>query len=174
MSEKSTAVQTAPASSTIKVVEPKSLLDRINKVHEEIERRAYEIFLGNGGLTNHEIEDWFKAETELLHPVHVTLTEAEGVLAVEAEVPGFEAKDLEISLEPTRLTISGKRESHKEEKEKGKTIYSEQCSNEILRIVDLSAEVDATKTTATLKNGVLELKMPKIAEAKKRADVKVA
>jgi len=174
MNEKSAAVQVAPAPSTIKVVEPKSLLDRINKVHEEIERRAYEIFLGNGAQPNREIEDWFQAEAELLHPVHVNLTEANGFLTVEAEVPGFEAKNLEISLEPSRLTISGKRESHREEKEKGKTVYSERCSSEILRMIDLPAEVDAGKTTATLRNGILELKMPKIAEAKKRAEAKVA
>ena len=92
MNEKSAAVQVAPAPSTIKVVEPKSLLDRINKVHEEIERRAYEIFLGNGAQPNREIEDWFQAEAELLHPVHVKLTEANGSLTVEAEVPGGKSR----------------------------------------------------------------------------------
>jgi len=173
MSERSTAIQIIPDPTSIKLVEPKSLFDRVHKIHEQIERRAYEIFRGNGGIFNHDTDDWFKAETELLHPVHITVAEADGSLTAKAEVPGFEARDLNISLEPRRLTISGKRESRNEEKQKGKTIYTEQCSNEILRVLDLPAEVDPARATATLKNGVLELTMPKAAEAK-RAAVKTA
>jgi HSP20 family molecular chaperone IbpA len=48
-----------------------------------------------------------------------------------------------------------------------KTIYKEQCSNQIYRAIDLPAEVDTSKVTATLKNGVLELSMPKAAQAEK-------
>jgi HSP20 family molecular chaperone IbpA len=44
-------------------------------------------------------------------------------------------------------------------------IYKEQCSTQIYRAIDLPAEVDASKVTATLKNGVLELSMPKAAKA---------
>jgi HSP20 family molecular chaperone IbpA len=48
----------------------------------------------------------------------------------------------------------------------GKAVYQEQCSNEIPRAIDLPAEVDASKAAATLKNGMLELQMPKSAVAK--------
>jgi len=169
MTEKAVAVQTAPATaaSGIRVVEPKSVLERMHNLHEEIERRAAEIFRSNSGLFDQNLENWLKAEAELLHPVHISVTESDSELRAKAEVPGFEAKDLSVSLEPHRLTISGKRESHKEETEKGKTVYTEHCSNEILRMIDLPAEIDASKTTATLKNGILELTMPKAAGAKK-------
>ena len=82
--------------------------------------------------------DWFKAESELLHPVHVRIAESDEVLTAEAEVPDFEAKDLRINVEPRRLTISGKKET-KEEQKKGKAVHHEQCSNEILRVIDLPA-----------------------------------
>jgi HSP20 family protein len=84
---------------------------------------------------------------------------------VKAEVPGFSYRDLEVTMEPSRLTISGKRESSKEEK-KGKTVYSETCSNEIFRVVELPAEVDTGKATATLKDGILQLSVPKAAKAR--------
>ena len=45
-------------------------------------------------------------------------------------------------------------------------VYAEFCSNEIMRFVDLQASVDADKTTATLKNGVLRLSMPNTVKAK--------
>jgi HSP20 family protein len=79
-------------------------------------------------------------------------------------------------VEPQRLTISGKREST-EERKKGETVYKEQCSNEILRIVDLPAEIETSKVAATLKEGILTLNLPKTARAKAGAtevDVKTA
>ncbi len=63
------------------------------------------------------------------------------------------------------MTISGKRETSKEEK-KGKTTYSETCSNEVFRVVDLPVEVDTDRATATLKDGILQLTMPKAAKAR--------
>jgi HSP20 family protein len=174
MAEKSTAVQPAQAPAPLKLVEPKTLFDRINQMHQAIARRAFEFFEGDGGLFGRDWEHWFRAESELLHPVHVNINESDDMLAVQAEVPGFSPNELEINIEARRLTISGKKES-REERKKGKTIYQERCSNEILRVVDLPAEVDAKKATATLKNGILELTLPKAAQAKStRVEIKAA
>jgi HSP20 family protein len=85
---------------------------------------------------------------------------------VRAEVPGFNAKELEINLESRTLTITGKHET-KEENQKGKTIYSERSAREILRVVELPAEVDGSKVSATLKDGVLNIELPKAAHAKR-------
>jgi HSP20 family protein len=93
----------------------------------------------------------------------MSMDENDDSISVKAEVPGFNAKELEITLEPNRLTITGKRESSKEET-KGKTVYSETCSNQIFRVVDLPAEVETGKATATLKDGMLLLTMPKAAK----------
>jgi HSP20 family protein len=169
MAEKGAATQTAFESVSAKESVPvqttsKDLIERFNRVYDEIANRAFSIFENNGRLFGRDLENWFKAETALFHPVHVSVAEAEGIVTVQAEVPGFEVKDLEVTLEPERLIISGKRET-KEETQKGKTVYKEQCSNEIFRAVALPAEVDASKATATLKNGVLELQAPKSAKA---------
>jgi HSP20 family protein len=163
MSEKATAP--ALVTSSLKFVEPGTLLERINHIQETISQRAFELFEGRGALLGRDLEDWFSAETELLHPVHLEMTETDDTLTVRAEVPGFEAKDMEVSVEPQRITISGKRQST-EEKKTAKAVYKEQCSNEILRVVDLPVEIDAAKATATLRNGVLELSMPKTTATK--------
>jgi HSP20 family protein len=151
----------------VRVTPVENLMDRVNKMSQAIAQRAYEIFEGNGRKFGHDLDDWFKAEMDMLHPVRVNIAESGDNLEVKAEVPGFNEKEIEVSVEPNRLTISGKRETEttKEEK-KGKTVYSEFCSNQILRIVDLPASVDAEKTIATLKNGVLQLTMPKTVKAK--------
>jgi HSP20 family protein len=162
----SVAVQRAEKK-PVTITPVENLMDRINKMSQAIMRRAYEIFEGNGRRFGHDLEDWFKAEMDMLHPVHVNIAEAEDSLEVRAEVPGFSEKEIEVSVEPRRLTITGKRETETErEEKKSKAVYSEFCSNQILRTVDMPASVDAEKTTATLKNGVLQLTMPKTVKAK--------
>jgi HSP20 family protein len=63
------------------------------------------------------------------------------------------------------LTISGKRNSTEEHQE-GDTIYSEHCSSEIFRTIDLPSEVNAAKVSATIKDGVLSIQIPKAEEKK--------
>ena len=167
-----TALETLPTPITI--TEPRGIFERLDRIYNDIARRAFEIFESNGGAPGREIENWFAAEAELLHPVKIGMSETEKMLTVQAEVPGFTENDLEIRVEPTRLTITGKRETTGKQ-EKAKTVYQEYRSDEILRVIDLPAEVDNDRVTTTLKNGMLELQMPKAAEpAGARVEVKAA
>jgi HSP20 family protein len=160
-----TAMQPTKTSVAIKQLSTSDVLDRIQQIYGSIARRAFEIFDNNGRWLGHDLEHWFRAESELLHPVHLEIAESDDKLMVRAEVPGFSAKELEITAEPHRLTILGKHKAQEESK-KAKTIYSECCANEILRIVDLPTEVDNSKVSASLKDGVLNIELPKAAHAK--------
>lgn len=148
----------------IKPIKFGSLFDQIENTFNSIARRAYEIFESNGRAFGRDLDDWIRAEKELLHPVLVNVTESDGSFEVTAEVPGFTEKEIEIGVEPCRLTITGKRETKKEEK-KGKTVWAESCCDQILRTVDVPAEIETDNVTATLRNGVLELTLPKVAKA---------
>ncbi len=141
------------------------LLEQFDNIYDSITKRAFELFEGNGRWLGRELDDWFRAEAELLHPLHLEMRESDSSFTVEAEVPGFTAKDLEINVEPRCLKIAGKRET-KEEEKKGKTIRSEWCADQILRAVDLPADVDTSKVNASLKDGMLTIDLPKAAHAK--------
>ena len=155
-----TAMQPLESSVAVNQSATGDVSDRIQQTYEAIARRAFEIFDANGRSLGHEWEHWFQAESELLHPIHLEVTESDDNLTVRAEVPGFSTKELEINVEPRKLTILGKHEAQEESK-KGKTIYSERCANEILRVVDLPTEVDSSKVSATLKDGILNIQLPK-------------
>ena len=161
------AKKAAPPTS-LRLVPMGDMFDRMEKLTNDIRRRAFEIFDGNGKTWGHDLADWFQAESELLHPVHVDISEKDNDIAVRAEVPGFAEKDLEVSVDGRRLTITGKRENKEERKEKN-VVYTDRCSDQILRVIDLPAEVNSEKVEATLKNGMLELKLPKAAPSKKIA-----
>jgi len=160
MGEQTTAVQRARPNAP-KMVKFETLVDSMNSLFNDITRRAYQIFEDNGHQPGHDLENWVRAERELLRPINLEMSETDEALQIKAEVPGFSEKELQISVEPRRLTITGKHESSKEEK-KGKTIYSESSAADILRVVTLPAEVDAAKAAATLKDGVLNLTIPKV------------
>jgi len=169
MPEPARAITTTKPPKTLtplRFVPPSELFRSVQHLQKAIARRAFEIFESNGKSLGRHLEDWFKAESELLHPVHIDVSESDGNLIVKAEVPGFTAKELDIALEPRRVTITGKRETKEERKDK-KTIYTESCSDQVLRVVDLPTAVDTGKAEAALKNGVLELKLPKAPPAKK-------
>lgn len=164
MTQSGSATQPARETSVQKA-EPVDLVTRMNNVYDHIARRAFQIFDGDGRPFGHDLAHWFQAEVEFLHPLHIELSESQEALHLHAEVPGFKAEQLKINVEPRRVTITGAREQKEESKTK-KVIYSETCSDQILRVVDLPAAVETEKAKATLKDGLLELDMPKAAPAK--------
>jgi len=161
------AAQTATAMQTTKETAPAKHIpaDLFGSISDAITRRAFELFESNGRWFGRDLENWFRAESELLHPLPLEVKESDEEFMVRAEVPGFTAKDLEISLEPNNLKIAGRRESTHEEK-KGKTLRSEFCTDQILRSVDLPCHVDTGKANATLRDGILTIEIPKAPHAK--------
>ncbi len=166
MAGKHLAVKSEERIAPFKVTEFDRIFDRMHEMQEMIARRAFELFEMGGRIFGRDLDNWFKAESELLHPVSISIEDTDEGLKVEAEVPGFKAEELDVSVEPRRLTITGKREIEKEEK-KGKTVYSERSAERILRVVDLPVEVDAEKVSALLRDGILEFALPKAVPAKK-------
>jgi HSP20 family protein len=163
--QSATAMQPAKTTAVAKQPETPNVADRLQQVFDSIEKRAFEIFDNNGRWFGRDLTDWLQAESEILHPLHLEIAETEEAITVRAEVPGFTAKELDITVEGNRLTIAGKHES-KEDSKKGKTIYSERCASEIFRSIHLPSDVDGSKVNATLKDGVLSLELHKAPHAK--------
>lgn len=88
-------------------------------------------------------------------------------ILVRAEIPGIEKKDLNISLTDNLLTIKGQ-SSHEVKEEKGDYHKHEISSFSFSRSVMLPGAVDAANTTASLKNGILEIALPKVESSKRR------
>jgi HSP20 family protein len=145
-----------------------SLYDYMNGLYNKIEQRAFNIFEENGRIPGHNLDHWLTAEAQFLTSVPIELTETGTELLVRAEVPGFTENELEITVEPGQVFITGKTEKTAEEKHK-KTVYSEISTNEIFRTINLPSEIDPAKVNAVLKNGVLEISMQKAAQSKKVA-----
>lgn len=101
------------------------------------------------------------------------LTQDENNLYVEAELPGMELADLEIFVTGSdQLTIRGTRKAP--DGEKGVWHRRERTAAEFTRMITLPQPVDPDKVEASLKLGVLTIKLPKREEARpKKITVKV-
>lgn len=152
------------------LVEAEKMFERFAELTKETTHKAYEFFVKRGGDFGKEIEDWFKAEAEILRPVTVEITETDKQINVSAMIPGFKPEEIEISVDGNVLILSGTTEMESKREDEN-TFYSEWRSNRFFRNLTLPAEVNAEKVKATLKNGVLHLKLPKAAphEAKQIA-----
>ena len=90
---------------------------------------------------------------------------------LKLEVPGIDAKDLDVQVTAEAVSISGQRQAETKTEEKGVT-RSEFRYGKFQRVIPLPARVQNDKVEAEYKNGILMLTLPK-AEAEKTKVVKV-
>jgi HSP20 family protein len=130
-------------------------------------------------LENLSVRDWMRTMRmdwpgwgELQLPLEgriprVDVVDREAEVVVRAELPGIDKKDLDVSATDNTVTIKGSTR-HEEKEEKGDFYRCEISRGSFSRSVVLPAVVDGTKGSATFKDGVLELVLPKVEKAKRR------
>lgn len=97
----------------------------------------------------------------------VDIRETEDAYLVSAELPGMKKEDVHITLENSVLTVGGERRFEGEEKEQG-FHRRERAYGKFLRSFALPKRVDSEKIAAKFKDGVLEISVPKMEEARPR------
>lgn len=95
----------------------------------------------------------------------VDIKESDKDFTIYAELPGVDEKDVEVTVTQNSVTIKGEK---KEEKEtKGKNYYHmERSYGSFNRVISLTAQADASRASASFKNGVLNITIPKSESAK--------
>jgi HSP20 family molecular chaperone IbpA len=131
-------------------------------IQHAIAYRAYEFFEARGRRHGSDLEDWFRSETELLHPQEVKIWESANEISVTAEVPGFLPKELKIGIEPRRLTLWGQVGPENDRT----ASYPTRAPLALLHTLDLPATVDPAAASATFADGLLKLVLPKLVEQK--------
>jgi HSP20 family protein len=152
-------------------------------------KQAPESGRGNGGLRRLRAEvdqlfdsffgtprlsDWgFPASAGGWAP-DLEVIEGDKEITVRAEIPGLDAKDIEVSVSGNRLTLSGEKKESSEDK-KGGVTHSERRYGYFHRSLELPSGVKAGDVTAEVDKGVLTLKIPKAGtEAVTRIPIKTA
>lgn len=128
-----------------------------------------------------DVDDLFKGF--FLRPVRMSLGAGEGVslgqvkidvseddkaYTVHAEIPGARKEEIKISLDGNVVSISAEVKKTREQKEGETVIRSERYYGTVSRSFSLGTDVDEAQCTASYKDGVLELVLPKKSGARSR------
>jgi HSP20 family protein len=97
----------------------------------------------------------------------VEVEENDEAVRVTAELPGLAPEDFSVALAGDRLTIRGEKKTSTEETS-GSFYAVEHRYGAFMRALTLPCEVDADRATAQYTHGVLQLTLPKTAQAKAR------
>ena len=118
--------------------------------------RVFDTFWSFGGSN--------MASTEAMWTPRVDLMEQDDAYVLHAELPGMKLDDMHIQFHEGRLTIQGERRM---EHEAHNGYHRRECAyGAFSRSFMLGSAADADKISATYKDGVLEIHVPKTAEAK--------
>jgi HSP20 family protein len=98
----------------------------------------------------------------------IDLSEDEKAYKITAELPGLDAKDVDVSVSGNTLVLKGEKRQETEEKNKN-YYFSERSYGSFQRAFELPASVDRDKVAADFAKGVLTVTLPKTAEAQKQA-----
>lgn len=129
--------------------EIESLQHEMNRLFEQL------MPSGKGGATGITFMPTAEME-ETADAVHLRL-----------EIPGLEAKDLDVQVSEDAVSISGERKSETKTEEKG-MVRSEFRYGKFERVIPLPTHVQTDKVQAEYKNGILTLTLPKSEEEKKK------
>lgn len=158
--------KTAPARAPVPAAEPwrafRTEMDRL-----------FDRFSGAFGMPSlrrmFEWEPAFRAETAFTFAApSVDVAEDDKAYKITAELPGLEAKDVEVSISGDMLVLKGEKKQETEKKEKN-YYMSERAYGSFQRSFALPDGVDRDKIAADLAKGVLTITLPKTAEAQKPA-----
>ena len=97
----------------------------------------------------------------------IDMSEDNKAYKISAELPGLDAKDVEVSVSGDRLVLKGEKRQHQEEKNKNYYL-SERTYGSFERSFELPVSVDRDKIAADFSQGVLTITMPKTDEVQKQ------
>ena len=106
-----------------------------------------------------------RAREDLVWLPSVDVSETKNDIVVKAELPEMDPKDIDITLSDAHLMIKGQKKHEKEEKDEDYH-FVERSYGSFVRAVHLPKEVKHDKISASYKDGVLKIVLPKSEEAK--------
>ena len=127
---------------------------------DDMWRRPFPSLLGR--------DRWLPVRPMSIRMPSLDVYEEEDSVVVKAELPGMKKEDVEVNLAGETLTIKGEKKDEKEVKEDN-YYRRERSYGSFLRSVGLPCEVKSDEIKASFKDGVLEIRMPKTEEAKKKS-----
>ena len=140
----------------IEVRKADTIFNELDRLHQAISRRAYDLFRNGGTLGGGALTDWLTAEHELISKPAVELRQKDRQFEVLAALPGIEAKDLDVQITPEDVLIEAET-THEHTTDTGTVHLCEFDSGKIFRSIHFPEKIDPNSAKAEYRNGMLRL-----------------
>lgn len=147
--------------------QPLPLLQDLEKKFETVRKRAFEIFEDRGRQIGHDLEDWIRAEHEVMGWPAAELAEDDGEYKLEMTLAGFDPKEVQVTAAPGEIVVHAEiKGEHKPDHPH--IVWTEFGPNNITRRFTLPKPIDVGRTKATLEHGLLKVLAAKAPQPKEK------
>ena len=105
---------------------------------------------------------------DVLPRMKVDVAEKNGAYTVTAELPGVKKDDIQVTIDGAQVTLAAEVKREREASQDERVLHTERVFGKASRSFTLPQEVDEAKAEAKFRDGVLELTLPKKAEAARK------
>lgn len=139
----------------------RATIDLLNRVRT----RAFELFEKRGGVHGDDIGDWLRAEKAVVRVPEMELTESDGEFQLQLALPGFDVKDIRVAALPNAVIVEGE-SAHHHRHTNGTVHVCEFGESLLFRQIPLPKPINVDQVSATLDNGVLQVRAAKAEQEK--------
>ena len=138
--------------------------DPLLQLQREIDRVFDDVFSGGSSGT--------RSGGSVMNAPRIDLHEAEGELRLHADLPGIQPSDLDVRVDGDVLTISGERKSESDRNERNFHVM-ERSHGRFQRSIQLPFTPNPDEVHAEVRDGVLEIRIPKRAPQERSRRIEV-
>lgn len=132
----------------------RGLLADFDRLMQSVRKRAYELFEGRGHQDGADVDDWYRAEAELLSPVRIETAQEPSKYTLRVSVPRFSAKDLKVYTVGENIvlkgTSSGKSEADGASSEQNKNLFCQWPLPAGAHVDEIKADYEKERLTITI------------------------
>jgi len=139
-----------------------TLLEQVKVITDSIRQRAFNLFQSRNGRNGSDVDDWLQAERDVVWSPASELIDDDKEFRARVALPGFAAKEIQVSAMPDALVIQAGA-THTHEGKSGSVCFCEFSEQRLFRRIDLPASIDVDQVSASLDHGMLQVTAPKAA-----------
>lgn len=133
-----------------------TIFDELDRLHQAVSRRAYDLFRNGGTLWGNALTNWLTAEQELISKPAVELRQKDSQFEVLAALPGVEATDLDVQITPDDVLMKAET-AHEHAVDAGTVHLCEFEGGKIFRSIHFPEKIDPNSAKAEYRNGMLRV-----------------
>jgi len=136
------------------------VIRELRNLLDATQRRAFDLFNQRGAWPGAELDDWLRAEREMMWSPQSELIEDDKEIRIQVAAPGLDVRQIHVTALPQSIIVKGETR-HKHEGGGGAIQFCEFSEKNLFRRFELNGPIDVDRVTATLDNGMLHIVAPR-------------